>query len=430
MKTDRSLKHRIARAFVLLAIILSGFFCLVSYIAVEVIESEVMGDRLEKISDVMLAHHARQQPYEPPPGVDIYVDGEFPLELRDRLPGMHELLLGEREAQALIREENGNRYAVVQETAQFEHLEIIIYSALGVGFFSSLVLAVILGIATARRIVAPVTALADAVAASCPSSTLPGLDAGDEIGVLARAFAQRTEELQRFLVRERLFTSDVSHELRTPLTIMLGAAELLTLRLASQPAQQDVADRIRRAAVEMTERVAALLWLSRAPDQLSSPRTELNAILHAEVERYRPMLQGKPVLCDVEGAGEVWVEGRPELVGIAVGNLLRNAIQHTERGRVSVRLERTRIVIEDTGPGLPESVTRRLFERFVQGQKDSTEGSGLGLSIVKRVAEHLGWDVRYERPDAGGSRFILGFVPAGVPSRAAVSPAEATLTPP
>ena len=430
MTTDRSLKHRIARAFVLLAIILSGFFCLVSYIAVEVIETEVMGDRLEKISDVLLSHQARKQAYEPPPGVDIYVDGEFPPELRDRQPGMHELAIGQREAQALIREENGSRFAVVQETAQFEHLEIIIFSALGVGFVSSLVLAVLLGVATPRRIVAPVTALANAVAASCPSSRLPGLDAGDEIGVLARAFAQRTDELQRFLLRERLFTSDVSHELRTPLTIMLGAAELLGMRLASQPAQQEVANRIRRVAGEMTERVAALLWLSRAPDQLSSPRTQLNAILHAEVERYRPMLQDKDVLCKVEETADVWAEGRPELIGIAIGNLLRNAFQHTERGRVSVRLEPERIVIEDTGPGLPEAVTRRLFERFVQGQQDSTEGIGLGLSIVKRVAEHLGWDVRYERPEGGGSRFILCFAPAGEPSRAAVSPPGVTLTPP
>ena len=202
------------------------------------------------------------------------------------------------------------------------------------------------------------------------------------------------------------------------------------MRLASQPAQQEVANRIRRVAGEMTERVAALLWLSRAPDQLSSPRTQLNAILHAEVERYRPMLQDKDVPCDVEEAGEVWVEGRPELIGIAIGNLLRNAFQHTERGRVSVRLEPERIVIEDTGPGLPEAVTRRLFERFVQGQQNATEGTGLGLSIVKRVAEHLGWDVRYERPEDGGSRFILCFAPAGEPSRAVVAPPEATLTPP
>lgn len=430
MKPDLSLKRRIARAFVLLAVILSGFFCLVSYTAVEVIESQVMDDRLEKISDVLIAHHARHEPYEPPPGVDVYVDGDLPPELRGKPPGIHLLLVEQRESQALVRGENGSRYAVVQDMTQFEHLELIIFSSLGAGFVSSLVLAVILGAATARRIVAPVTALADAVAASCPPSTLPGLDAGDEIGLLARAFAQRTGELQRFLQRERLFTGDVSHELRTPLTIMLGAAELLTLRLAGQPAQQEIAERIRRVACETSERVAALLWLSRAPDQLNAPRTEVNAIVHAEVERYRPLLQGKPVQCEIEEAGAVWVDGRPELIGIAVGNLLRNALQQTERGKVMVRLEPTRIVVEDTGPGLPEAVVRRMFERFVQGDTDTVEGTGLGLSIVKRVAEHLGWDVRYERPDGGSSRFILGLAPESAASRATLLPAGAILTPP
>jgi signal transduction histidine kinase len=422
MKADRSLKRRIALAFILLAVSLSGFFCLVCYTAVEVIESEVMDDRLEKIGEVLIAHHRRQQAYEPPPGVDVFINDQMPPELRSRGPGIHELLLAQQETKALIREQNGNRYAVVQDMTQFEHLELIFFSSLGIGFASSLALAVILGAMTARRIVAPVTALADAVAASSPPSTLPGLDADDEIGVLARAFAHRTDELQRFLMRERLFTGDVSHELRTPLTVMLGAAELLKSRLDGQPAQQEIAERMRRVAADTTQRVAALLRLSRAPEQLTAARTSINPVIRAEVERYRPLLQGKPVQCHVEEDGEVWVDARPELVGIAAGNLIRNAFQHTERGTVIVRLETTRIVIEDTGPGLPDAVTRHLFERFVQGGKDTTEGTGLGLSIVKRVAEYLGWEVRFERPDTGGCRFILDYVPAAAPAGAILPP--------
>jgi len=412
MTADRSLKHRFARTFVLLAAIVAGFFCLAAYTAVEVIEAEVMDDRLETISDVLIARHLRRQPYEPPPGVEVFIDDRLPPALRNQEPGIHELLLEQREVQLLIRDENGHRYAIVQEMAQFEHLEFIIFASLGIGFACSLMLAGILGAATARRIVAPIAALTDAVAASSPPATLPGLDAADEIGVLARAFARRTDELQRFLLRERLFASDVSHELRTPLTVILGAAELLESRLAGQPAEQEIAERIRRAAVETTQRVAALLWLSRAPERLSAARTAINPLVRAELERCRPLLQGKPVQCRIEESGEIWVDGRPELVGIAAGNLIRNACQHIERGTVTVRLEPTRIVVEDTGPGLPQAVADRLFERFVHGDRHATEGTGLGLSIVKRVAEHLGWEVRFERPDPGGSRFIPGFPPA------------------
>lgn len=412
MRPERSLKRRITQAFALLALILSIFFCLVSYTAVEVIESEVMDDRLGKIIEVLIAHDTRQEQYVPPPGINVLIGSEIPPELRNAQPGIHELLLDGRESQALVRDENGTRYAVVQDMTQFEHLEFIIFSSLGVGFITSLLLALAVGLATARRIVAPVTALADAVAASSQPSALPGVDADDEIGILARAFAHRTEELQRFLSRERLFTSDVSHELRTPLTIMLGAAELLKSRLDENPGQQEIAERIRRVAAETTERVSALLLLSRAPEELAAAEVSINSLIRVELERYSPLLVGKPVEWRFEEIDEVWAQGRPELVGIAVGNLIRNAFQHTERGDVTIRLGHGRIVIEDTGPGLPESVAQRLFERFVHGRETSTEGTGLGLSIVKRVTEHLAWDIRFEQPERGGSRFTLEFPPA------------------
>lgn len=409
MKREASLKRRIAHAFILLAVILAGFFCIVSYTAIEVIESQVIDGRMEKLADALIAHYLKNEPYEAPPDVSFFVNKAIPLALEDKKPGVNELLLNQREVQALIRTENGNRYAVVQEMTEFEETEFIIFSSLAVGFLSSLLLAVILGLATARRIVAPITALAEAVAAKSQPSTLPSVEAEDEIGVLARAFARRTEDLQQYLRREQLFTGDVSHELRTPLTIMLGAAEVLKLQLADRPAQQAVAERLRRAAAETSERVGALLHLSRAPEQLRNCCVSMNQLIRTELERYQPLAQGKPVISRFEAQADISAELRPELASMAIGNLLRNAFQHTEHGEILVRLEQGRIIIADTGPGLPHSVRERLFERFVTEPSDSTEGTGLGLSIVKRVVDHLGWEIRLECPETGGSRFVLNF---------------------
>jgi signal transduction histidine kinase len=409
MKPEHSLKRRIARAFLLLAIVLASFFCLVSYTAVEVIESQIIDERLGKIADVFIEHHLRQQNYQPPPDVTVFANDAIPAPLRDKKPGIHEVLLDRREAQALIRTKNGNDYAVIQEMTEFEQLEFIAFSSLAAGFVSSLLLAVILGAATARRIVAPVTALANAVGANTHASMLPSIQATDEIGVLARAFAHRTEELQRFLLREQMFSGDVSHELRTPLTIMLGAAELLKMRLTGDAGLLEIAERIRRVAYETGEKVSALLLLSRAPEHLGASLIIVNPLMHTELERYRYLLDGKPVACHFEESGEVWVEARPELVGIAIGNLLRNAFQHTAQGDVRVKLGPGQISIEDSGPGIELSVRERLFERFVHGRKDSNEGTGLGLSIVKRVVEHLGWEVWLEQREPQGSRFIISF---------------------
>jgi signal transduction histidine kinase len=411
MKAEPTLKHRIARAFVLLAIVLAGFYLLASYVAVEVIELQVIGGRLERTADTLIGRQLRHEPLNPPPDMQFYVNQAIPEELLGKPRGLHELVINRQPVQALVKEVGSDRYALVQEEGDFEHTEFIIYSALAVGFISSILLAVVLGYGTARRMVAPLTALADAVGNGQPTP-LPSLAANDEIGVLARALTRRTDELQRFLERERLFAGDVSHELRTPLTIMLGAAELLEVQLDDRPKQQEIARRLQRVARDTAERVSALLWLSRAPEKLGMPTVALGPLIRHEMERYQPLLEGKPVACHFEEQAKVQLKARPELIGIAIGNLLRNACQHTERGEVLVELRQDAIVVSDTGPGLPDQVAARLFERFVHGAAESAHGNGMGLSIVKRVADHLGWTIRFERPAQGGSRFVLMLPPA------------------
>lgn len=412
MKTGPSLKQRITRAFVLLAVLLAGFFSLVSYISVEVIEEQVIDERLDKMADTLIGHYAAKVMVDTPSDISFFVNEQIPNELQKAPPDRHELIIDGHEVQALIREEGGNRFAIVQDMEKFEHIEHIIFSALGAGFVSSLLLAIVLGVITSRHIVAPVSALADAVGRNAKPEELPSLDANDEIGVLARTFAKYTDELQQFLMRERLFTGDVSHELRTPLTVMLGAAEVLKAQLADRPAQLAVAERVRRVAAEAAERVSALLLLSRSPELLDAPRIMLNPLIQSEFDRCQSLLIGKPVQCRLECPEEAWVQARPELASIIVGNLLRNACQHIDAGVVLVRLTKDQLVIEDDGPGIPEAVQARLFERFVRGSQESPEGAGLGLSIVKRVVEHIGWDIRYESAERGGSRFILSFAPS------------------
>jgi signal transduction histidine kinase len=217
--------------------------------------------------------------------------------------------------------------------------------------------------------------------------------------------------LQQFLNRERLFTGDVSHELRTPLTIILGASEVLNAQLADRPELLAASERIRRAAADTAERVSALLLLSRAPETLDAPKIELRSLVEREMKRCKPLLLGKAVECELDAPQEVWLHARPELVSIALGNLLCNAYQYTDVGTVNIRLADDSLVIEDSGTGIPDSVRARLFERFVRGDNDRQSGTGLGLAIVKRVTDHLKWEIRLETRADTGSRFILKFRP-------------------
>src|SRR5205085_16759 len=197
--------------------------------------------------------------------------------------------------------------------SDFERLEGLVWTAVAGAFVLCMGLALVLGRMTARRVIQPVVHLAAAVRGERLADAATLLQAEDEVGVLARALAASQQEMQRFLAREQLFTGDVSHELRTPLTVILGASELLATRLAERPDLLGIVERIQRTAREMTERGAALLLLSRRPEALEFPCVDLAPLLEREMDRCRPLLEGKPVqlLLDVEHPTQA--AGRPEL---------------------------------------------------------------------------------------------------------------------
>lgn len=410
MKVERSLRRRIVAAYVLLAAVLCSVFGAATYFAVEGIESDVIGQRLAAEFQRYVARERQGLKTDLPVSTRAYRGADVPPEFRALPAGLHDVQVGDRTFEVLVGDDSDPPLVLVDDATDYERIELTILAVLTAAFAFCLVLAWILGRISASRVIAPLTRLAEAVEKDAWSADLPGIDTADETGMLARAFAARTKELQRYLVRERLFTGDVSHELRTPLTVILGAAELLQTRLEEQPALAQAAGRIRRTALEATQRVTALLLLSRSPASLDAPRIALQPLVEEELERCRPLLDGKPVTLLLHAEPDVSVFARPELASIAVGNLIRNACQATERGTITVRLTGDRAIIEDTGPGLPEAVRRGLFERLVRGPQDAGTGSGLGLAIVKRVAEHLGWELHLEDVDGGGTRFVLAFL--------------------
>lgn len=408
MVTSRgSLRRRIITAYVLLACVVCGFFGLAALVAIRSIEHALIDSRLSRAADQLIDSHWESVPQRMPPNIAIFHGNAVPTALRSLSAGLHELSMGNKSLHVLIRESRGERFVLTDDESDFESIEVRIYRTLIAAFVGCLAIAVLIGRLTASRVIAPVTALAKAVEQDNGAREFPSLRSTDEMGILARAFAARTDELNGFLLRERWFVGDVSHELRTPLTVMLGAAEVLRARLADRPDLQPVVERVRRTAVDATERVAALLLLSRAPETIDAPRIALTPIVSQEIERCQLLLDAKAVVLRLIAPAEIYVFARPELAAIAIGNLIRNACQATEVGHVEVVLEATRVVVEDTGPGIPAAIRTRLFQGVVRTSDESSTGSGLGLAIVRRVTEHLGWSVSHEDRPGGGSRFIL-----------------------
>lgn len=395
-------------AYILLAVIIVGFFTGAAFFVVAKIERELIDKRLAHAAELWAADSysaVQSQTLD----LSFFKGSSIPSPLQDLAPGTHELRMNGQALHVLMGEAGGERYVVVDDQSDFESIESSSYITLGIAFLGGIGLAILIGRASANRVILPLTKLASAVQSAHVDGALPGLEATDEIGVLARAIEDRTTQLSLALERERWFTADVSHELRTPLTIMLGAAEILASRLQDRPDLLVMTERIRRNAAETAQQVGALLQLARAPENTELVLVDLRPLIERELERCQPLLRDKSLQLELVAPESVIVKAIPELVTIAVSNLLRNACQHTEQGVITVNLTSSHIVVEDSGVGLPEAVRVRLFDRFVRGEDDFSGGSGLGLSIVKRVVDHLGWGIRHEPNPNGGSRFTLYF---------------------
>lgn len=308
--------------------------------------------------------------------------------------------------------------------AIFEDLEDIFADALRVAVILSLLIAIIFSQLSSKQITKPLLDLKQAVENDHQNLTelthLPS-----EVGVLARAIDEKNHKLEQYLKREQLFTGDVSHELRTPLTIIMGASEVLASQLQNDRYLSEFTNRISNTAKETSEIISALLLLSRAPEKLDAPQTSINNIAVNELERLKYLLRYKTVTYTVVAEQEYFAYVRPELLKMALGNLIKNAFQYTDDGEVKVTIDAKKITVSDTGLGIPESMMPLLYERFerldqqnnnIQLSTDlladdyasyKVEGTGLGLSIVQRIMTHMGWQLTHQANTSGGSTFSI-----------------------
>jgi signal transduction histidine kinase len=407
MRPSDSLRRRIVVAYMLFALGASVFFAVIAAMAVEGIEAHLVDNRLLEVANWASPRYAGKLPVEMPTGLSFHHGDAIPVSLRGLPAGVQDLDVDGIGLHVLSGTDADGDYVVVDHESDYEKVEMVVYSLFGVGFLGYLLLSLMLGGFVARRFVTPITTLAAAVSARVPA--LPLLDSKDELGVLARAFAAHTSELKQFLDRERFFTGDVSHELRSPLTVIMGAAEILIAHSASDLAVRAPAERIYRAAQEASECVNVLLLLARAPELGDMPGLEVSDIAREEAARYRFLAEQKAITLHFDGAGGFDIAAPRELCAAAIGNLIRNACQYTERGTVTVRLGQRSVIVEDTGPGLPAAVRATIDNALANVPSVGSAGTGLGLALVKRICRYMEATLVFSDRAGGGSVFEIIF---------------------
>ncbi|MFC5576993.1 sensor histidine kinase [Lysobacter niabensis] len=341
-------------------------------------------------------------------------DSALPPELDTLGVGLHDdVVIGDRINVVMVRGVEGHPLMLALDITDFEQREV--HTALNV-VGVALALIVVLGLLVAwaaNRLVRPLSRMAEHIVRLRPD--LPGQhvevppSASSELHVIADALNDYLRRNDSFVERERTFIDTASHELRTPVAVISGAAEL-ALQHGLPPAAHNHVSRIRRTSRDVEELISLLLVLAKDPAGLSrsNERVALDQLLPEIIEDHRHLTHDKALTITLAPLPQCGINAPLPIVQAAIGNLLRNAIEHSDRGDISVRLEApATVVIDDPGHGMTPEEISAIYARIARGGGD--RGGGIGLDLISRLCEHLGWRLEITSGKGSGTTTTLTF---------------------
>ncbi|KWF25113.1 hypothetical protein WT56_22795 [Burkholderia pseudomultivorans] len=240
----------------------------------------------------------------------------------------------------------------------------------------------------------------------------------DEVRTLVDAIDRLLARLRQSIGRERAFTSDAAHELKTPLAAIKVQAQVALS--TDDPARKQLAMQRVVQGVDRSARLAEQLLLLARLDEYEPIPTRavgIRELVDAAVERHLAPASDKAIDIVAGDLSARAIQADPILIGILLDNLLDNAIKYGRRGgRVEIGVHddgaTQRIVVRDDGPGVAADEHERIGDRFYRGSGTQAPGSGLGLSIVKRIAQYFGGSVQFGRGIDGAGLGIAIALPS------------------
>ena len=304
--------------------------------------------------------------------------------------------------------------SIIQDQRQLVYILLL-------GLPAAVALAGLGGYGLARRALAPVDRMVErarSINAEQLNARLPIDNPGDELGRLATIFNETFARLESSFERMRHFTADASHELRTPLTAIRSVGEVGLRGRRDEAAYREIIGSMLEEADRLALLVDRLLMLSRADTgqaKLSMDVVDIGALAEEVAEQLGVLAEEKGQSIQVHfDPVPHWVGDRVVLRQ-ALLNLVDNAIKYTPAGgSIEVRVAHTdsgtTIDVSDTGPGIPEELQSRIFDRFYRVDRARSRengGTGLGLAIAKWAVEVNGGQLTLESANGAGSRFRI-----------------------
>lgn len=342
----------------------------------------------------------------------------------DRSPHTYRLRNGTRvRVEARMHRVEGQsvllRLGVSEEPLWDEFWDMV--SVLAIGLPITVLLIGFAGYAVAGQALQPVEEMAQRarkISAESLNERLTVQNPEDELGRLGLAFNETLARLEKSFEQLRRFTADASHELRTPLTAIRSVGEVALQNTGDAAYYRDIIGSMLEEVSRLTRLVESLLTMSRADaGQIQLQRTNIKVLdlVKESAALLEVLAEEKRQAVTVEGDSSLTVRGDRLLLRQALINLIDNAVKYSPSGgTIAVRVRASGkdvlIEVEDSGPGIPEEHTSKIFQRFYRIDKARTRaegGAGLGLSIAEWAVSANGGRIELHSEAGRGCTFIL-----------------------
>ncbi len=347
---------------------------------------------------------------------DGHAPGSIPSELRGLSPGVHDgIRIGGGERVVMVRQVDGRPLILTLDITELEHREqdmTLTVAGSALTLIALLALSIAWGV---NSLVRPLSTMARDIGGLRPDQPGQHLEVDDsassELIVIAEALNDYLRRNDRFVEREHVFIDSASHELRTPIAVIGGASSLALEEPDLPPKARHQLNRILRSAKAVEQLIAVLLVLAKDPHRLArgSDRIALDQLLPQIVDDHRHLTSGKDLVLTLHPMPACAITAPLPIVQTAIGNLLRNAIENSDRGEIHVRLGADALVtIDDPGHGMTPEEVGAIYAQLARGGGERG-GGGIGIDLISRVCEHLGWRLEFVSGQGKGTITALRF---------------------
>ena len=336
-----------------------------------------------------------------------------PAEVADLPPGLHDnIFFDDNEWVVLVKAQAEGRDILALDIDGFDDLEWDLVKPVIASSVAMVLLLAVLTWLGAKLLSDPLRTLARGITELRPEQRGQQVDvarrASAELEVIASALNDYLARNDRFVEREQSFINTSSHELRTPVAVMKGAAEIALADATLSEASRLQLQRIHATTRDVEQLVSLLLVLAKDPERMkgANDRFNLDELLPGIVEDHRHLCADKDLALVVDTLAVCPVAGPETVVRASIGNLVRNAIESSDRGEIRISLDAGAVVrIADPGHGMSPEEISALYARVARG--GSSQGGGIGLALIGRLCTHLGWQLAFEPNGQRGTTAIL-----------------------